>query len=182
MMQRRNALAALGTFVAAGLAIDGATADDKAKTFREITWLMLVPKDWNPRERLGNRSADGLEDGDPRAQQLMRDLREVLDTAPTVAELNGAAIRMPGYVVPLERTKDGLSEFLLVPYFGACIHTPPPPANQIVHVTSRRPVKGFEGMSAVWVSGTMKTARRDSGIGVSGYTLELAAMEPYRGP
>jgi hypothetical protein len=181
-MHKRKALLALAAFVASGLALDGAAADEKAKSFREITWLMLVPKDWNPRERLGNRNADGLEDSDPRAQQLMRDLREVLDTAPTVAELNGAAIRMPGYIVPLEQTKEGLKEFLLVPYFGACIHTPPPPANQIVHVTSRHPVKGFDGMPAVWVSGTMKTLRRDSGIGTSGYALELAAMEPYRGP
>jgi hypothetical protein len=181
-MHRRTALEALAGCAAASLAFTCFAADGKAQAFREITWLMLVPKDWNPRAQLGKRNVEGLDDSDPRAQQVMRDLREVLDTAPTVSELDGAAIKMPGFVVPLEQTKDGLKEFLLVPYFGACIHTPPPPANQIVHVTSRNAVKGFDPMSAVWVSGTMKAMRRDAGIGVSGYTLELAAMEAYRGP
>jgi hypothetical protein len=181
-MHRRTALERIAGCVAAGLAASAVVADDKAKAFREITWLMLVPKDWNPHERLSQRKGEALDDKDPRAQQYMRELREVLDTAPTVSALDGAAIRMPGFIVPLEQTKEGLKEFLLVPYFGACIHTPPPPANQIVHVRSAKPVAGFESMSAVWVSGTMRTQRSDSGMGVSGYGLDLAAMVPYRGP
>lgn len=181
-MHRRTALERIAGCVAASLALDVVAADDKAKGFREITWLMLVPKDWNPRERLTAPSSEVLDDSDPRAQKYLRDLREVLDTAPTVSALDGALVKMPGYVVPLEQTKEGLKEFLLVPYFGACIHTPPPPANQIVHVRSARPMTGFASMAAVWVSGTMRTLRRDSGMGVSGYQLELAEMAPYRGP
>lgn len=183
-MDRRTALERMLGCVAAGLAADAVAADDKAKAkaFREITWLMLVPKGWNPHERLSLRKGETLDDSDPRAQQYMRELREVLDTAPTVSALDGATVKMPGYVVPLEQTKEGLKEFLLVPYFGACIHTPPPPANQIVHVRSASPMAGFGTMAAVWVSGTMRTLRRDSGVGVSGYQLELAEMVPYRGP
>jgi len=180
-MDRRTALETMIGCVAASLAVGAVAAEDKAKAFREITWLTLVPKDWNPSERLSQRNGETLDDSDPRAQQYLRELREVLDTAPTVSALDGATIKMPGYVVPLEQTKEGLKEFLLVPYFGACIHTPPPPANQIVHVRSAKPVAGFEAMAAVWVSGTMRTLRRDSGMGVSGYALELAAMVPYRG-
>ena len=71
-------------------------------------------------------------------------------------------MRLPGYVVPLEEVKGELKEFLLVPYFGACIHSPPPPANQIVHVTSRTPLKGWRTMDAVWVNGTLKAARSES--------------------
>jgi uncharacterized protein len=49
--------------------------------------------------------------------------------------LEGATVRLPGFIVPLEGVKDGsVSEFLLVPYFGSCIHVPPPPPNQIVYV------------------------------------------------
>jgi hypothetical protein len=175
-MDRRTALRMLGA-MAVGLAAPSLAADA-----REITWLALVPKDWNPRARLGKFNVEGLEDSDPRAQQYMRELREILDTAPTVTELDGTLIKMPGYVVPLEQTKDGLKEFLLVPYYGACVHTPPPPANQIVHVQSGKAVKGFESMAAVWVTGTLKALRRDSGLGVSGYRLDLAKMEVYRGP
>jgi hypothetical protein len=133
-------------------------------------------------ERMAQPSGEMLGDNDPRAQKYLRELREVLDTAPTVTALDGERVKMPGYVVPLEQTKDGLKEFLLVPYFGACIHTPPPPANQIVHVRSDSPIAGFASMAAVWVSGTMRTLRHDSGMGVSGYQLELAEMVPYRGP
>lgn len=179
-MHRRMALERMVGCVAASLAVGTVAADDKAKAFRELTWPMLMPKDWNPRAQMSQPSGESLDDSDPRAQQYMRELREVLDKAPTVSALDGAAIKMPGYVVALEQTKEGLKEFLLVPYFGACIHTPPPPANQIVHVRSAKPVAGFNPLEAVWVSGTMRTLRRDSGMGVSGYELELASMTPYR--
>jgi len=52
-----------------------------------------------------------------------------------VKELNGQKVSIPGYLLPLEITGSSVTEFLLVPYFGACIHAPPPPPNQIVHVT-----------------------------------------------
>jgi len=178
-MDRRTALEGLLGCVAAGLAAAAVAADDKAKVYRELSWPMLMPKDWDPRERLSPPKGD-LDDSDPRAQQYMRELRAALDAAPTVSALDGAAIKMPGYVVALEQTKEGLKEFLLVPYFGACIHTPPPPANQIVHVRSAKPVAGHNPLEAVWVSGTLRTLRRDSGMGVSGYELELASMTPYR--
>ncbi|MGI9201102.1 MAG: DUF3299 domain-containing protein [Woeseiaceae bacterium] len=51
-----------------------------------------------------------------------------------VKELDGTFVRIPGYAVPLELSGSKVTEFLLVPYVGACIHTPPPPPNQIVHV------------------------------------------------
>jgi hypothetical protein len=74
------------------------------------------------------------------------------------AELNGKNIRIPGYLLPLEFEDKKVTEFLLVPWVGACIHTPPPPPNQIVHV---KLAKGFdigdEVFTAVWVNGVMKT-------------------------
>jgi hypothetical protein len=151
-----------------------------AASYREIDWLALVPKDWKPQEQLDRKKAESLQDGDALAQEMMKELRVVLDAAPTVPAMHGAAIRLPGFVVPLEQTREGITEFLLVPYHGACIHTPPPPANQIVHVRTREPVRDIRSMSAVWVSGVLSTVRKDSGMGVSGYALELARIEPYR--
>lgn len=177
-------LLARAALVLAGLAAvpwSAAAEGSKApQRFREIDWLALVPKDWKPQERLDRKKAQSLNDGDALAQEMMKELREVLDSAPTVAALNGQAIRMPGFVVPIEQSKEGISEFLLVPYHGACIHTPPPPANQIVHVKAGAPVKGIQSMSAVWVTGVLQTVRKDSGMGVSGYALDLAGIEPYR--
>jgi hypothetical protein len=89
---------------------------------------------------------------------------------------------LPGYVVPLEESAQGMKEFLLVPYFGACIHTPPPPANQIVHVFSAKPVEGFHSMDTVWVVGTLKTERAESDMGRSGYRIDAIAVERYVRP
>jgi hypothetical protein len=119
-------------------------------------------------------------DTDPRARALMDEVRAVWDAAPTVAALEGAAVRLPGYVVPLEEARGELKEFLLVPYFGACIHTPPPPANQIVFVTAPPGVK-FRAMETVWVSGTLHTTRQTSYMGASGYRIEAAAVDRYTG-
>jgi hypothetical protein len=110
---------------------------------------------------------------------MMRRLREVWDNAPTNPKMDGVRVRLPGYVVPLEEVKGELKEFLLVPYFGACIHSPPPPANQIVHVVSAQPLKGWRTMDAVWVNGTLKAARSDSAMGASAYVIQNPVVERY---
>lgn len=155
--------------------------------YREIQWDDLMPKDWDPLKQLRGSKDGGVNlslfnDGDPRAQQLLKDMRDIWDNAPTNAALDGAAIRLPGYVVPLEEAKGQLKEFLLVPYFGACIHSPPPPANQIVHVVLDKPVKGFHSMDTVWVNGLLSTTRQDSYMGVSGYKLRADKVERYVAP
>ncbi|MCW5659138.1 MAG: DUF3299 domain-containing protein [Burkholderiaceae bacterium] len=150
--------------------------------FREIRWDDLVPKDWDPFKEMRDKNVGALVDGSPQALQQMRALRELWDNAPTNAALDGQSVKLPGYLVPLEDGKDGLKEFLLVPYFGACIHSPPPPANQIVHVVAAKPVKGFASMDTVWVSGVLKTARQDSSMGVSGYRLDASLVARYTAP
>lgn len=153
----------------------GATAG----AFRTISWDALVPPGWDPMKDFKGVDMSALSDADPRAQQMMNKVREIWDNAPHNPALAGQAVRIPGFVVPLEETKDGLKEFLLVPYFGACIHTPPPPANQIVHVLARTPVKGVRSMDAVWISGKVDVQRTDTAMGTSGYRIEAVAVEPY---
>lgn len=148
-------------------------------TFRKIEWDELVPKEWDPLKRFRALNLDKLNDSDPKAQQLLEDMRATWDNAPTVSAMEGATVKLPGYVVPLEQANGALKEFLLVPYFGACIHTPPPPANQIIHVTAGQPTKGLRAMDAVWVSGTIERLRTDSEMGVSGYRMNAAMIEPY---
>ena len=67
-----------------------------------------------------------------------------------------------------------------LPYFGACIHTPPPPANQIVWVVPAKPAAGFHSMDTVWVSGTLRGNRSDSPMGASGYRLDAVLVEAYK--
>jgi hypothetical protein len=148
---------------------------------REIGWDDLMPEDWDPLKLLEGKGLDAISDGDPRSEALMREIREQWDQAPTRGELEGLRIRIPGYVVPLDMLGGDIREFLLVPYLGACIHTPPPPANQIIQVTSARR-HALQTMDAVWVVGTLRVARSDTRMGISGYSLEATRIEPYRGP
>lgn len=106
-----------------------------------------------------------------------------------VTELDGASIKMPGYVLPLEYSGLNVTEFLLVPWVGACIHTPPPPPNQIVHVQLNEK-DGFRSNSMyepVWVTGeilTQATTRNlflkdGSGDFNIAYRLKASLVEKY---
>ena len=115
--------------------------------------------------------------------------REQLRTT-MVEELNGQRVRIPGYLLPLEMSDTKVKEFLLVPYIGACIHVPPPPPNQIVHVK----IVQKEGYSVkkmyepVWVSGEISVKSMikdlylvDGSAGVNiGYTMQANRIEPYK--
>jgi hypothetical protein len=146
---------------------------------RTITWDVLVPQGWEPFKEFKDLSFQSMDDGDPKAMAMLKKMRDVWDNAPVNATIVGQTVRIPGFVVPLEDTKDGMKEFLLVPYFGACIHSPPPPANQIVHVLPRSPAKGLRSMDAVWITGTLATVRTDSYMGAASYRIEAVSVAPY---
>jgi uncharacterized protein len=148
--------------------------------FRTINWDELVPAGWDPMKDFKGMDFNLLSDADPRAAVLLKKLRDAWDNAPTNPALEGKPVRIPGFVVPLEEGKDGLSEFLLVPYFGACIHSPPPPANQIIHVLPKVPAAGVRSMDAVWVTGVLSAVRTDTYMGAGGYRIESVKIEPYR--
>jgi len=147
----------------------------------ELDWDRLIPEDWAPEKLMDEYNADELSDDDPRAQELMEKLQTLWKEAPVVPELDGMRVKLPGFVVPLEMDTETIGEFLLVPYYGACIHVPPPPANQTVHVVT---VKGgeYKGelFDTVWVTGTLKVERLSSELAEAGYRIQDAQVEPYR--
>lgn len=104
-------------------------------------------------------------------------------TAPdSLKRLDGQRVRIPGFIVPLDDSQDEGAEFLLVPYYGACVHTPPPPANQMAFVTmtGNRSVK-LALFDAVWMEGTLRIVNYDSPYGSVGFTIEGMSMQPYTG-
>ena len=117
---------------------------------------------------------DGLVREFDRIQRLIRQ-----NEMAVVKDLNGKIVRMPGYALPLEMTKDGITEFLLVPYVGACIHVPPPPPNQLVYVKSSVPWPGNELWDAVWVTGELRAGLKDTDVAETGYQLAATEMEVY---
>lgn len=118
----------------------------------------------------------------------IRDLRKKRATS-VVGKLDGKTIRLPGFVLPIEYDGTKVTEFLLVPWVGACIHTPPPPANQIVHVVvdESQALESSGIYEPVWVTGDMFTKatvrnlylKDGSGDINIGYTLTASLVEPY---
>lgn len=97
-----------------------------------------------------------------------------------IRAVNGRLVKIPGFMVPLEDFAEQVTEFLLVPYFGACIHTPPPPPNQIVHVFMDGNRKAqIEWWEPIWIEGTLVIEDVESIYGVSGYRLTGMRIAPY---
>ncbi len=111
--------------------------------------------------------------------QMNPDTRVAPDS---LKRLDGQRVRIPGFIVPLDDAQDEGAEFLLVPYYGACVHTPPPPPNQMAFVTMQggRSVK-LALFDAVWMEGTLRIVNYDSPYGSVGYTIEGMSMRPYTG-
>src|SRR5262249_33872991 len=99
--------------------------------------------------------------------------------------LDGATVRLPGFIVPLEPVKDDgtnseLREFLLVPYFGSCIHVPPPPPNQIVYVHMAHR-EGIESIyDAYWITGKLHLQTKTTRLGSTAYELSADKIEVYK--
>ena len=154
-------------------------AKGAAKGFREIQWDDLMPKGWDPMAAFKGVDLNRLQDSDPKAAELLAKVRIEWDKAPVEPAINGQRVKIPGFVVPLERKGDEVIEFLLVPYFGACVHVPPPPSNQVIHVVPNKPVKGMRTMETFWISGTLTLQGGDSGMGVYAYRMNAERVEPY---
>ena len=154
----------------------GASAPGPVRT---IGWEQLIPAGWDPYTDLKALNLDKLRDNDPKAEEALKKMRQMWDNAPVNPAMLGQNVRLPGYLVPLEDLPEGIKEFLLVPYFGACVHSPPPPANQIVHVLLDKPVKRFRSMDTVWITGALSATKTDSHMGVAGYRMDAKAVVPY---
>ncbi|MCB5360256.1 DUF3299 domain-containing protein [Vibrio lentus] len=115
--------------------------------------------------------------------QTMKASAEAITT-----EFDGKKVRVPGFIVPLEFS-EGMTatEFLLVPVAGACIHMPPPPANQIVRVSFP---EGFQVQNVqypVWVEGDFSSNKVTEEVylvdGKSnltmGYEMNASMIEDY---
>jgi len=97
-------------------------------------------------------------------------------------ELNGQNIRIAGYVVPLEfDSNQEVTEFFLVPYYGACIHVPPPPPNQIILVHSEQGMKIEDMHTPYWLSGVLEASLQENELAASAYSLNLNSYKLYDG-
>lgn len=140
---------------------------------RVLEWKDLVPENERNRPPVYQ---------DPIALALREDLLEpgAQPTYGIVEALDGAEVRIPGFLVPLEAGEKGLEAAFLVPYFGACIHEPPPPPNQIVYVRIAQPFRLGDMWRPFWVEGELSTASYDDELGSAAYTLDAVKVEEYQ--
>jgi len=150
-----------------------------AAEVRELQWSDLIPPGAPPPPppvALHDLSqlADALEaEAGPAAMQQS-------PAAPVVEALDGVQIKLPGYIVPLDMSEEGrVTEFLLVPYFGACIHVPPPPSNQIVHATSELGVKVEQLYQPFWIEGPLRVEHASSELAEAGYRMDAQKIYFY---
>lgn len=146
------------------LAPSTAFAADKAK---ELEWSDLVPEDYQAEiptsiEHIG---------------QAMAGPQSI--NAPVVEALDGQFVKIPGFVVPLEGDDELVTEFLLVPYFGACVHVPPPPSNQVIHVTMEKGAPASAFYDPIWLIGTISTESWKGDLAQVGYKMVGLEVAPY---
>jgi hypothetical protein len=147
-----------------------------------IDWKDLVPPGYDPDQLLRQYTKDvaRLKDNDPRAEKLAEALRKAWENAPVVASLNNKTVRLSGFLVALDGDGKTVSEFLLVPFFGACIHVPPPPSNQIVLVrTGTKPFKAKEMFQTVMVTGRLRTEATRNDMANASYVIDASKVEAH---
>jgi len=154
------------------------------ETVVEVEWPDLIPDDFeqpeNPFEKMTQEEIDKLMDGSAESNAEIERLQKEFSYAPVVSELDGMRVKIPAYITPLEYNENlTIKEFLLVPYLGACMHSPPPPANQIVHGKLPEAIK-FENMyDPVWAVGTIRAETITSDLAESGYQMKVEKIMPY---
>jgi uncharacterized protein len=160
------------------LAVLGAACDESASpTAVAIQWQDLMPTDYRPNATLEKIDVAKWADNDPQAVALMDQLRTEWQNAPLVERFDGQTVRLAGYVVPLETHGTALKEFLLVPFYGACIHVPPPPPNQTVFVRANDGLSIRRLFDTVAVTGRFNTERRTGELADAGYVLDATDIE-----
>jgi hypothetical protein len=99
----------------------------------------------------------------------------------SLKKMDGAVVRVPGYIIPLEDNEQSVSEFLLVPYPMACIHVPAPPPNLIVHVKMDKGRKvDFDFYAPVWTQGRLKIQTTQNMYTEASYFMTGLLVEPYQ--
>lgn len=145
----------------------------RAEGFIELDWDDLLPKD---QTAIPNAIRELL----PHDEQVPLSSQQPTSTG-VRTDWNGQIVRIPGFIVPIDYNGSGVTAFILVPYVGACVHVPPPPANQLVFVTSPTPYETKGMFEPVNVIGMFGVSSLRTHLAEIGYALSADKIEPYRG-
>ena len=161
----KRLLMILMTLMTLGLASFSTQAEDTLT----LEWIDLIPEsERNQFDSYGMPAID--HSGGSMEQSMVGSVRQ---------ELNGSKVKIPGFVIPLEGDANMVTEFLLVPYFGACIHVPPPPPNQIIYVNFPKGAPVQQLWDVVYVIGTLKTETVSHELAQTGYVIQGTEIAEY---
>ena len=149
----------------------------------KIMWEDLVPEEYKPEAIMEKyvEQIEALEEGSPEEVELFAKLKAEFNNAPSNEKLAGKTVKIPGFVSPLDENNGMVSDFLLVPYFGSCIHSPPPPINQTVLVKPQadKSIAMNDIYQPVWVVGEIRVEPVTTDLAQAGYQIHNARLEPY---
>lgn len=161
---RRKLMASMSTIV---LAPQMVLAED----YIDLEWTDLIPKGQPVLPRVVQEMIQH--------DQLPRSSDQPASSG-VRTDWNGQIVRLPGFIVPIDYSGTGVTAFILVPYVGACVHIPSPPANQLVFVTTEVPYEGTGLFEAVNVIGMFGVSSMSTHLADIGYALSADLIEPFR--
>lgn len=159
--------------------------------YKTVEWTDLIPEDeldilLNPPGYIDDIVDGSFEDGI--SSQIKNTLtpakddlyQQALVSTKVKPGMDGQAIGIPGFIVPLEFDDELIvTEFFLVPFFGACIHLPPPPPNQIIYVKYAKGLELKTLYDPFWIYGILKTSTVENDMATAAYTIEMASYKDY---
>lgn len=157
-----------------------------------IQWTDLLPQDEvdilsNPPSYINDIEDGSAEDqlNSPMNNSIVVEMedryQQALVSTRVKSEMDGRAVRIPGFIVPIEfNGEQTITEFFLVPYFGACLHMPPPPPNQIIYVKSAEGLKLEALYYPFWISGDLKASMVENDMATAAYSMEMNNYEAYQ--
>ena len=152
--------------------------------FLQLSWNDLIAPGYDATAIIKKYEPQvkALEEGSIEALKLYEKMEAEFNTAPPNETLANKKVSIPGFIAPLEQVDGLITEFLLVPYFGACIHNPPPPTNQTVHVKVARSfeIKSEDSYEPIWVSGELLIEESNTDIGNASYKIQDAVISEYK--
>ncbi len=149
----------------------------------EIEWDDLIPDEYSPNAIIlkYKEEIDSLRDDSSQAEIIYQKIIDEMAVAPLNKKLANKQIKLPGFIAPLTQNNGKISEFLLVPYFGACIHVPAPPANQTILVKTApgQEISIDDADQPIQISGKLTLDKTTTEIGEAGYQINSAIVEAY---
>lgn len=177
---------AIGALITDLTGLGSSAEEEQAKSdkgYRELDWKELAP-DTDSEDKLIAKYQpliDRIPEGGKGAKPIYDKMLAEFNALPANPKLDGQKIKIPGYVTVLEQKIGLVKEFLLVPYYGACIHVPPPPLNNTLLIKPKENQRLHidDVFSPVWVKGTIHTKTTKTDLASAGYLIENAEVELY---